>query len=149
MAFHFRFEQLMKYRKHQMEREEYEHGRILKQVKDLERKYAEIEQQKSLCEELLNEKQVQGIQAHEYLLLVENIQGLEHKLLEVKNQLSKALKELELQREKLLEAKKKVETLETLKSYEFENYKSEERKKERKFIDDLVVMQTSGNSYEI
>ncbi len=148
MAFRFRYEQLMKYRKHLLEREQYEHGLILKKVQELERICSEIEHQKSKCEELLREKQSEGIQAHEYLLLVENIQGLEHRLKGVKKQLSETLKELEAQREKLLEAKKNLEMLETLKSYELEDYKKEESKKERRLIDELAITQAYGNSHE-
>ncbi len=148
MAFRFRYEQLMKYRKHLLEREQYEHGLILKRVQELERVCSEIEHQKTQCEELLKEKQSEGVQAHEYLLLVENIQGLEHKLKDVKRQLNETLKELEVQREKLLDAKKKLEMLETLKSYELESYKKEELKKEKRLIDELAITQAYGNAHE-
>ncbi|SFM47700.1 flagellar export protein FliJ [Thermodesulforhabdus norvegica] len=142
MAFRFRFEQLLHYRRHLLERVEQDFGRALEKVRKVQSEVDRIESQKKLCQDLLYEKQCEGLPAVEHELLVKNLYGLELKARQTRKRLEEAIKEMEEQRERLIEAKKRLEMLEILKRQEVQEYRRDQTKKEQKLADEIAVQKT-------
>lgn len=139
MAFRFRFEQLLQYRRHVLERIEYDFGKAAEKFMKVQGEFDQIEKQKRLCEDLLHKKWCEGMGAEEHELLVKNLYGLELKAKQVRKRLEEAKKEMEEQRERLIEAKKRLEMLEILKRQESQEYKKDQLRKEQKFADEIAT----------
>ncbi|MBW1976217.1 MAG: flagellar export protein FliJ [Deltaproteobacteria bacterium] len=148
MAFHFRYENLLRYRKQLLEREQCELGKILAQLQKVENEYNELEQLKTQYDKLLDERGENGISAEEYILLMENRQGLEYRLSQMERVLREWRKKADIQRQKVVEAKKNVETLETLKNIEREEYRKEQNRREQKNSDEIAILRNQGATYE-
>lgn len=148
MGFQFRFEQLLHYRRHILDRAENEYGKALEKVQIIRQEYDYIENQKQSFEKILHDMRCKGLTAEEHEIFVENLDGLEWKAKLARRRLEEAVMELEAQREKLIEAKKRLETLETLKERELEEYRRGFLKKEQKLADEIATVRVAGKDYE-
>ncbi|MGC8718669.1 MAG: flagellar export protein FliJ [Thermodesulforhabdaceae bacterium] len=149
MAFRFRYDSLLEYREKLLEREQYELAKIAEEARKIERECARLEMERFKCAEFFSAKQIAGMSPEECKLFSESLEALEHRLLEERARLKKALEKLEEQRQKLVEMNKKVEMLRVLKAEQEEEYRREVSKLDQKTSDELMVLKWGKSSDEI
>jgi flagellar export protein FliJ len=145
MAFRFQYDHLLEYREKLLEREQYELAKIAREARIIEQECARLEMERFKCAEFLYVKQVEGMSPEECKLFSENIEALEHRLLEERAKLEKILERLEEQRQKLIEMNKKVEMLRVLREEQQEEYRKQESKLTQKISDELTVLNWGRN----
>jgi flagellar export protein FliJ len=148
MAFKFRYDHLLEYREKLLEQEQHKLAQIALEAKQVERECLRLETERFKWAEIFSVKQSDGMSPEECRLFSQNLEALEHRLLEEQMKLQKIMEKLEDQRQKLIEAKKKVEMLKVLKYQEEETYKKEEAKLAQKTNDEMVVLTWGRNSDE-
>lgn len=149
MAFRFRYDRLLEFREKLLEHEQYELAKITQEARSIEQECIRLNMEKIKCAEAFSAKQVEGISPEECRLFSENIEALEHRLLNEQMKLRRVIEKLEEQRRKLVEMRKKVEMLRVLKEHEEEEYRKEESKLSQKVSDELTVINWRRNLDEI
>jgi flagellar export protein FliJ len=148
MAFKFRYDHLLEYREKLLEQEQHKLAQIALEAKKVEKECLRLETERFKWAEIFSVKQSEGMSPEECQLFYQNLEALEHRLLEEQMKLQKIMEKLEDQRQKLIEAKKKVEMLKVLKHQEEEMYKKEEAKLAQKTNDEMVILTWGRNSDE-
>jgi len=148
MAFKFRYDYLLEYREKLLEQEQHKLAQIATEARQVEKECLRLETERFKWAEILSVKQTEGMSPEECRLFYQNLEALEQRLLEEQMKLQKIMEKLEEQRQKLLEAKKKVEMLKVLKHQEEERYKKEEAKLAQKISDEMVVLTWGRDSDE-
>ncbi len=134
MSFRFRYDRLLEYREQLFEREQQELSRIVQLAKTIEEECNRLVIEHYKCAEAFASRQREGISADEWLFFSENLEGLEL---------------LEEQRQKLLEARKQVETLKVLRDQEREDHRRKKHREEQKESDETALVKTNGVSHEV
>ena len=148
MAFHFRLQRLLKYRRFLLDQAQLE-------FLAADRRRREIEREKRLLKEVIVEyrrrwkvAQQEGMDVASFLSYREYLESLEARLPNLEKRLQEARKEVEKHRLIVLEREKDVKMLEKLRDRHREQAELEMRRKDQKVLDEIVVLRSNRESYE-
>lgn len=137
MAFRFRLQKVMDYRRRLMEKQTREVARANRVVEAIEEKLDELDRQ------IDGQQQAEATEMHR-TLSVENLMGrgqwvayLQRLREEVEEERERAEQEREVEREKLTAAWRDLEVLEQLRHKQEEAYEAEQRRREKQDLDEL------------
>lgn len=139
MGFRFRFETLSKVRKIRQDLALQEFSKAQRHYLDLEALKERALSLKAASEKELMDKMDRGIEAQEVKSYDRYLSYLDSETGHLEKLITQARMVLEERREDLLKAKKECKAMERLREIDLERYKTDQAKKEMRFIDEIAI----------
>lgn len=137
MGFVFRLSKLLEHRRHQRREAQVALARAVEQAAHAERVVAEVHQALESCRLLWEERSRKGLPVGEHLAFLNYLTALERQLLEAKMARDHARRVVQEKQKLLMEKDQEVKKLERLEEVDYERFRSHQKKREQKTLDEL------------
>lgn len=140
MAFHFRFETLLQYRDHNLEKARQDLAAALSLLDAMKLRRDMARKELQLQRRLLEEKRNAGIKMTDYLLSLDYQASLEHEIAVMEKKLHEQTAKVAAARQALIHCEKEVRVLECLQERDAQEYKKVQAKKMQKDLDEKASL---------
>ncbi len=149
MAFHFRFQSLLRYREHQRSAAQAELASAIRRHERAVQLLEAARHERRRHQELLEQRQQTGISAVDYVTMADYLLLVERQLLIMEKEVAQLAQDVLTAKELVMQRQTEVRRLECLETSDRAIYRSMENRKERAQLDENAIVRNAKTRREL